>query len=313
MWQDAATAPRARFLTHGGSLTSVRNVALVVTGAVAGGLLLTPPPAHADYHDTRIRSTTINNGKPIVLGTSNAVSVTVPAVTEIYDDSGGVATIDAQLRSVGGGYFFTFLEGPASQNMTCVQTTATTSTCTGTAVVHQHSLDNASAGRQVQLRIFGYVYDGGQYLLYSDPAHNVPLLKQTTLATADATPEPVRKDGTLTVAGKLTQPNWSAWDVAGNRPAVGYGGQPVRLQFQKSGSTTWSTVKTVTSASDGTLKTTATATASGAWRWSYAGSGTSAASVSGGDSVTLLKVAKLTVDASPEPVAKGGKLTVTGS
>jgi hypothetical protein len=79
----------------------------------------------------------------------------LPVTAEIYDDSGGVATIDASLHSVGGGYFFTFLEGPVSHNMTCVETTSTTSACTGTAIVHQYDLDNSSAGHQVQLRIFG--------------------------------------------------------------------------------------------------------------------------------------------------------------
>ena len=41
--------------------------------------------------NAKIVSTTINNGKPIVLGTEYARPVTVPVVTEIFDDSGGVA------------------------------------------------------------------------------------------------------------------------------------------------------------------------------------------------------------------------------
>jgi hypothetical protein len=111
-------------------------------------------------------------------------------------------------------------------------------------------------------------------------------LKETKLATANAAPEPVRKGGTLTVTGQLTQPDWNATGVDGNKISVGYAGQPVRLQFKKAGATSYTTVKTVTSATDGKLKTTATATTSGTWRWSFAGSSTSAASVSTGDSVT---------------------------
>lgn len=303
--------PQARFLICGGSLISVRKAALLTAGAVAGGLLLAPP-AQAAYNDTAIRSTTINNGKPIVMGTSGTATVTVPVTTVIQDDSGGVATIDAQLHTFGGGFFFTFLEGPTNHNMTCTKTTSTTSTCTGTAIIHQYSLDNASAGRPVQLRISGYANDTGQYLLHSDPEDAVPLLKETKLATANAAPEPVRKDGTLTVTGKLTRPDWNSWDVDGDKISVGYGGRPVRLQFKKAGATSYSTVKTVTSASDGTLRTTVPATTSGAWRWSFAGSSTSAPSVSSGDGVTLYKVAELSVNASPEPVAKGGTLSVTG-
>jgi hypothetical protein len=45
--------------------------------------------------------------------------------------------------------------GVRAQRMTCVETTSTTSACTGTAIVHQYDLDNSSAGHQVQLRIFG--------------------------------------------------------------------------------------------------------------------------------------------------------------
>ncbi|WP_433530349.1 hypothetical protein ACQPYA_29980 [Micromonospora sp. CA-263727] len=284
-----------------------------MAGTVAGGLLLAPP-AQADpvYHDTKILSTTINNGKPIVMGATGLVAV--PVTTEIYDNSGGVVRIDAQIRTVGGGFFFVFLEGDAGYNMTCVAATPTTQICTGTAMVHQYHVDDASAGHPVHLRISGYAIDGGRYdNLLSAAADSVPLLKQTWQATANATPEPARKNGTLTVTGRLTQPNWSALEADGStKVVVGYAKQPVRLQFKKAGATSYSTVKTVTSGADGNLKTTVKATTSGTWRWSFAGSGTSVGSTSGGDSVTLYKVSKLTVNAFPEPVAKGGKLTVTG-
>ncbi len=297
----------------GDLLTPFRHVGLILTGAIAGGLLLAPP-AHAEpsYHDTKILSTTINNGRPIVMGTSGLVEV--PVRTEIYDDSGGVVRISARLRTIGGGYFFVFLEGTPGYEMNCVTATATTQICTGTAMVRQYHVDNASAGRPVHLSIHGYALDGGRYdNLISAAADSVPLLKQTWLATANATPEPVRKNGTLTVSGQLTQPNWNHLTADGSTyVVVGYPSQPVQLQFKKAGATSYSTVKTVTAGSDGTLKTTVKATTSGTWRWSFAGSSTSVGSTSGADSVTLYKVSKLTVNAAPEPVVKGGKLTVTG-
>lgn len=305
-------------------MISVRTAALFVAGAVAGGLLIAPP-AKAEYFETKLLKTTINNGKPIVMGTSGSATVRVPVTIEVSGHPGGLPTMSARLDTVGG-YFWTFLERQEDRrDMTCelpssvpspspsfpADSTATF-TCTGVAIVRQSYVHNIDAGLPVQLHVWGYTAESVHYSFYSALTDSVPLLKQSTMTTANATPEPVRKNGTLTVRGKLSQPDWSYWDANNNKMSVGYGGQPVALQFRKAGATTYRTVKTVTSAKDGTLKTTVKATASGAWRWSFAGSSTTAGSASAGDNVALYKVAKLTVNASPEPVAKGGKLKVTG-
>ncbi|MFF0103510.1 hypothetical protein [Streptomyces hirsutus] len=286
-------------------------MALTLAAVTAGGLLLAPP-AHADYNDTAFTSVTINEGKPIVVGSKDPV--TVPVAVKIEDSSGGPLTTDASL--VIGGHRH-FLEGEIDHNLDCVRTTSTVSSCTGTATVSPGLLYNSSAG-SVYLQVTGYDRGGTQYKVttsYPEYAHlpgaSVPLLKKTTL-TGDATPEPARKGGTLTVTGKITRPDWQSRDATGTAVSVGYAGQPVKLQFKKSGTSAYKTVKTVTSGSGGKLKTTTTANSSGAWRWSFAQDGTSAAGVSPGDGVTLLKVAKLTVNATPEPVAKNGKLTVQG-
>jgi hypothetical protein len=122
-----------------------------------------------------------------------------------------------------------------------------------------------------------------------------------------------RKGANLTVTGTLTQPDWSYLLADGStKMTVGYAGQPVRLQFAKAGSTAYTTVKTVTSGPGGAVRAVVPAGGSGTWRWHFGGSGTSASSVSGGDAVTLYKVARLTANATPEPVRNGGRLTVTG-
>ncbi|WP_189263409.1 hypothetical protein [Streptomyces fuscichromogenes] len=290
------------------SRIAVRRTALLLAATVTGGWLLATP-AQAAYGDTEFRSVSINNGKPVVLGTAG--TVTVPVSAQIYDDSGGVETIDADLAG-------TFLEGPVSHNMTCVQTTSTVSTCTGTAIMDPAQYYNDSPG-PIGLRIFGYAYDGGQYLeytlypQYADlPGGDALLLKETRLAAMNATPEPVRKGGTLTFTGRLTRPDWNTTEADGAKAVVGYSGQPVKLQFKKSGGTSYSTVRTVTSGTGGKLRTTAEASTSGTWRWLFAQNDTSSAATSTGDAVTLLKASKLTVNASPEPVAKGAGLTVTG-
>jgi 5-hydroxyisourate hydrolase-like protein (transthyretin family) len=291
-------------------LAQARRTALVLAAVTAGGLLLAPQ-AHAEYYDTAFKSVSINGGKPIVMGKD---PVTVPVTAEIEEDSGGLESIDAKLV-IGGQPVF--LEGTAGHNMTCEQTTATVSTCTGTAVVSVPYLSNSSPG-PVYLGISGYAYDGAQYQEYTSyvgyedlPGRSVPLLKQSTL-TGNASPEPARKGGTLTVTGQLTRPDWQSFDASNNPVPAGYAGQSVRLQFKKTGGTSYSTVKTVTTDADGKLRTTVTATASGSWRWAFSQNSTSSAAVSVGDAVTLLKVSKLTADATPEPVAKGSKLTVKG-
>ncbi|BEL12796.1 hypothetical protein Q0Z83_109870 [Actinoplanes sichuanensis] len=277
--------------------------------------LMASAPARADYHDTKILSTTINNGRPIVMGASGSATATVPVTVEIYDDSGGVETIDAQLKSVNLSFFDFLEEIPDNDgdNMRCVAKTATTQLCSGTAVIHQYDLHDNSAGQALWLHISGYTMDSEQYVLYGHTAAPVRLFKQTWLTTANATPEPARKGSNLTVTGTLTQPDWSYLLADGStKMTVGYAGQPVRLQFARAGSTAYTTVKTVTSGAGGALKAAAPANLSGTWRWYFGGSGTSAAAVSGGDAVTLYKVARLTANATPEPVRKGGRLTVTG-
>ncbi|WNZ10416.1 hypothetical protein [Streptomyces sp. 11x1] len=58
------------------------------------------------------------------------------------------------------------------------------------------------------------------------------------------------------------------------------------LQFKRSGTSTYTTVKTVTTDSAGKLRTTVTASASGTWRWKAASTFTTSGATAYGDSVT---------------------------
>jgi hypothetical protein len=109
----------------------------------------------------------------------------------------------------------------------------------------------------------------------------VPVLRDAAL-TVNASPEPVAKNKTLTVTGKLSRADWET--LGGFH---GYVGQKVRLQFRKKGATTYTTVKTVTTNSTGNLKTTVKATTDGYWRYSFAGSTTTATATAGGDYVDV--------------------------
>jgi hypothetical protein len=105
--------------------------------------------------------------------------------------------------------------------------------------------------------------------------------KRASVLTTDAAPEPVSKGGKLTVRGKLTRANWN------DLKYHGYINQTVRLQFKKSGTSSYKTVKTAKTNSVGNLSTTVTATAAGTWRWVFPGTHTTMAVNSAGDGVSL--------------------------
>lgn len=97
----------------------------------------------------------------------------------------------------------------------------------------------------------------------------------------NASPEPVAKGKTITVSGKLTRASWD------DRKYHGYTKQPVKLQFRKAGTSTYSTVKTVYTNSYGNLKTTVTASTDGYWRYYFPGTSTTALAKSTSDFVDV--------------------------
>ncbi|MFC8347682.1 hypothetical protein [Streptomyces sp. NPDC057280] len=178
---------------------------------------------------------------------------------------------------------------------TCTVTSATTATCTGTIELEpggedEGGLGNADAGtwkgaaeavdfngqdpnsNNLDFSKIGYKDQGG--------LATTKLLRLAKL-TANASPEPVRKGRTITVTGKLTRANWETLKYAG------YSGQSVKLQFRKKGSSTYTTVKTITSSSTGGLSTTVTASADGYYRYSFAGTATTSAVNATGDFIDV--------------------------
>ncbi|GAB7030087.1 hypothetical protein JCM4914_15480 [Streptomyces platensis subsp. malvinus] len=123
------------------------------------------------------------------------------------------------------------------------------------------------------------VVNGGSDIV-KDVAATVKVRRYAKL-TANASPEPVKKGKTLAVTGNLTRADWETYKYAG------YTGQPVKLQFRKKGTHTYTTVKTVTTGSGGALKTTVKAATDGYWRWSFAGTSTTSTATAPGDYVDV--------------------------
>nr|WP_313896589.1 hypothetical protein [Streptomyces sp. GC420] len=218
--------------------------------------------------------TVVDNGTNVVVGTTNPVRF--PVEMTIKDDSGvkGVTRISAFSVNNGSG-------DPEWLGTECEKVSATTSVCTATgefaATYFTDNGGNASAG-WYQVNATVKANDGDYWI--SDNIARFKVKRASRLST-DASPEPVARGGTLTVTGALTRANWET------RKYHGYTGQQVKLQFKKSGTSSYATVKTVTSGTSGKLRTTVTANASGTWRWYFPGTTTTARRISAGDTVTL--------------------------
>jgi len=218
----------------------------------------------------------VNGGKPVVVGTTNVVSAKVSVTAS--DDSGIAETT----------YISAFGPNPNfaqiwydDGDITCVKASATTSTCTGTLTFDPQAatgfVNNAAAATW---DLSTLVSANDLDFIHRDAATTFKVQRYSKL-TVNASPEPVKKGRTITVTGKLSRANWE------DNLYHGYTNQPVKLQFRKQGSDTYTTVKTINSNSTGDLKTTVTASTDGYFRYSFAGTSTTPAVNATGDFVDV--------------------------
>ncbi|MGW7823586.1 hypothetical protein ACWGLF_36920 [Streptomyces puniciscabiei] len=234
----------------------------------------------------------VNNGKPIVAGISKTVSVpltftvTHGADVDIHaSDFQLDVHISSESASAPHGGSIRF----GDEALTCTDTSATTATCTGTTDVYPDpQLTNADATTWTAEGI-AIAYNGQMRgnvdwskvgMTKQDGLGSVNLQRSSKL-TVNASPEPVTKGQTITVTGKLSLANWDTHTYGG------YANQPVKLQFRKKNSSTYTTLKTITSDSTGHLKATTTATADGYYRYSFAGTPIAPAVKTTGDYVDV--------------------------
>ncbi|MET9485027.1 DUF5707 domain-containing protein [Streptomyces sp. NPDC006638] len=285
----------------------IRATVAVATGALALSALVVPASQAADSHKEHpslsergfvwkdrapqankralaskaatlpvITKTVINGGKPIVLGTTGTKKVT--ATITASDDS-GIEDAFAILYTGGTGVDDENSYGyaPDGEAATCKAASATTSTCTLTFTVSPLDLWNTDAKTwQVYAAVLGTDLD----ITEKDKATSVKFQRASQL-TVNAAPEPVKKNGTVTVTGKLSRANWDTGKYAG------YATQSVILQFRKKTSTAYTNVKGVKTSTTGTLKTTTKATVDGYYRWSFVGTATTPAINVAGDYVDV--------------------------
>lgn len=207
---------------------------------------------------------TVNGGKSVVIGTTYAKTF---KVTVRGRDDSGLKSVDTDLSGPGYGYFY-------KNGTRCQSATSCTATYTIDPLV---DLYNENAGTW-------YVaawLDANDGDFATDERVGHFALKRASNLTVNASPEPVTKGKLITVTGTLKRANWDTHHYAG------YTQQTVALQFRRSGTTTYKTVKTVISGRDGALWTRVTASVDGTWRWYYPGTSTTAAVTVAGDYVDV--------------------------
>ncbi|CAL9552867.1 hypothetical protein SUDANB1_04472 [Streptomyces sp. enrichment culture] len=231
--------------------------------------------------DVTFSNMKVNSGKNIVVGTTNVVSVPVTyTVTHAADlDTGSDNFATGPLiyhgSSLDAADNVLISDDPA----TCTAASSTVLNCKGVINIRPADGDlfNSDAG----------TWGAGALAVTSDGAEKsqgglgTTKVQRYSKLTVNAGPEPVYKGKTITSTGKLSRANWE------DNAYHGYTNQPVKLQFRKAGTSTYTTLKTVYSDQYGNLKATATAAYDGYWRFSFAGTTTTPAVNATGDYVDV--------------------------
>ncbi|MET8945768.1 hypothetical protein ABZX30_19840 [Streptomyces sp. NPDC004542] len=260
----------------------IRPTVAAVFLATALSASVIPAAAHAADRaaagDTTFSDVVVNGGKDIVLGLSTKKTVTIRWTAT---DQDGVAASWAYLWH---GPHTDDADGilpayPPAGTCTVSSADPTTSVCqVGFGVDAARDFDdNGLAGTW---KVLAEAQDAGDDWTDVDVAATARF-KRYAKVTVNASPEPVKKGRTITVTGKLTRADWRSGTY------TGYRGQAVQLQFRTKGSSTYSTLETVTSGSGGSLKATTKAKRDGYFRFVFAGTGTTGPATAAGDFVDV--------------------------
>ncbi|WP_133909699.1 hypothetical protein [Streptomyces sp. NBC_00582] len=260
----------------------IRSAVAVVSLATAVSASVVPAAAQAADRavatPTTFSDVVVNGGKDIVLGPTTRKTVTI--TWKVTDPDKVVATwaflwhgpntddADGHLPAY-----------PPAGTCTVSPTDPTTSTCKVSFGVDaaRDFRHNSLAGTW---NVLTEAQDATDDWTDADVAATTTF-KRNAKVTVNAAPEPVKKGKTITVTGKLTRADWA------NGTYTGYRGHSVKLQFRKKGSSTYTTLKTVTTGTGGTLRTTTKATKDGYFRWVFAGTGTTGPATATGDFVDV--------------------------
>ncbi|MET7287826.1 hypothetical protein [Streptomyces sp. NPDC005573] len=257
----------------------IRATVAAVTGALALSAFAVPAAqAATTAPDVTFSNVKVNGGAAVNLGATSSATLKVTyTVTHPSTQSmSGVETGPVLYRGASVSDPDTGIspDGPG----TCTTVNSTTLNCSDTITLKASELYNSDAGT---FTVGAFAYDTKSDAEKDQGSLGTLPVRRFSKLTTDAAPEPVKKGKTLTVTGTLTRANWE------DGKYHGYTGQSVKLQFRKAGTTTYTTLKTVTTSSTGGLKTTVTAGSDGYYRYSFAGTSTTTAVSAAGDYVDV--------------------------
>ncbi|MHB9860584.1 hypothetical protein [Streptomyces sp. YIM S03343] len=264
-----------------------RATVAAVTGALALTALAVPAaqaaPTSGTPYTLNASFSNVSIAKAIKVGTTNEVSVKY-SYTLTHGSTVNIAASDFSTEAIlyHGTYSDTEPELYGDNPATCTATTSTTATCTGYINIYPSGapfgepsgdLKNAWAGSW-SVAVDAIAFNGQSQTNPADMSKvgykdqsglGTTLVQRNSKLTTSVSATSVYKGKTFTASGKLSRANWE------DNLYHGFTNQPVKLQFRKAGTTTYTTIKTVYTDSTGNLKTTATVSSSGYWRYSYAG------------------------------------------
>jgi hypothetical protein len=271
-------------------------IGTVLSGALAlNGLAA--PLAQAATPALVFSGVTVNKGKAIVVGTTATVKVPVTyTLTRPSDVTIDYKTTFAGIMLYRGGLADSDNELDAGMSPTCT-TTATTDTtvtesCSDTIAIDPGDslYDRTDATTWNVAGVYAHIDadldDSDEQISYSTDfaawgGKGKVKIQRAAKLTVNASPEPVKKGKTITVTGALTRADWETGKY------TGYVSQPAKLQFRAKSSSTYTTVKTVTSTTGGALKTTVKAVKDGYFRYTFAGTATTGAATAVGDFIDV--------------------------
>ncbi|MDX3750892.1 hypothetical protein [Streptomyces sp. AK08-02] len=291
---SALAVPAAQADVHASGSASYRATVAKILENSGKTAFITSPVAAAKPYPLNVTFSNFKVAKSINVGAGGHVVVPV-TYTLTHGTEVNIKAADFDSSP----YLYTGEFGDAKDVVasekagTCTATSTTTANCKANLDIYpgEGDLTNTDAGARWTAGGIAIAFNG------QDPESNdfdpskvgtaqqgdlgTTTVRRISKLTVDAAPEPIVKGKTITVTGKLTRANWDGPNY------TGYATQPVQLQFRKNGTSTYTVVKTIKTATTGALKTTVKATADGFFRYVFAGTATTVGSSAAADFVDV--------------------------